>query len=137
MHTIYLQLKRHKAFGPDNIPPIIWKDRNFHDILLKLFNFAFEDNVCTNYWLKSTIVPMPKKGDLSLSLNYRGSICTHVLYLIFCQINHIIFCFILDFIPNWLLLCNCSWNLSFCLLRFYLISFYYPFFFLSYISHVL
>ena len=72
LKNVLSKTKSHKAFGPDNIPPIIWKDRNFHDILLKLCNFAFEDNVCTNYWLKSTIVPVPKKGDLSFATNYRG-----------------------------------------------------------------
>ena len=35
-----------KAFGPDNIPAIVWKDEHFYEILLKLCNFcAFEHSV--------------------------------------------------------------------------------------------
>eukprot|EP00111_Clytia_hemisphaerica_P008042 TCONS_00023424-protein len=66
------QTKSCKAFGPDNIPPIIWKDENFHSFLLNLCNIAFEENVCTNHCLKSHIIPVPKKGDLTLATNYRG-----------------------------------------------------------------
>jgi hypothetical protein len=33
--TVIKQLKNNKAFGPDNIPPIIWKDKLFHSSLLK------------------------------------------------------------------------------------------------------
>ena len=66
------QIKSCKAFGPDNIPPIIWKDYNFHGFLLQLCNLALDENVCTNHWLKSNIIPVPKKGDLTLATNYRG-----------------------------------------------------------------
>jgi len=72
LKSVLSETKPCKAFGPDNIPPIIWKDDNFHNILLKLRNIAFEDNVCTDHWLNSNIIPVPKKGDLSLAANYRG-----------------------------------------------------------------
>ena len=29
-----------KAFGPDHIPPIIWKDDNFHNLLLECCNIT-------------------------------------------------------------------------------------------------
>lgn len=64
--------KSSKAFGPDNIPPIIWKDNHFHQLLLDISNICFEDNICPHSWLSSTIIPVPKKGDLSLATNYRG-----------------------------------------------------------------
>ena len=73
LKTALKQIKPAKAFGPDNIPAIIWKDDHFYDLLLKLCNYyAFEDKHCPSYWRKSQIIPVPKKGDLSLVTNYRG-----------------------------------------------------------------
>ena len=67
------QIKPAKSFGPDNIPAIIWKDEHFYELLLKLCNYcAFEHKRCPSYWRKSQIIPVPKKGDLSLVTNYRG-----------------------------------------------------------------
>ena len=54
-------------------PAIIWKDEHFYELLLKLCNYcAFEHKRCPSYWRKSQIIPVPKKGDLSLVTNYRG-----------------------------------------------------------------
>ena len=64
--------KTSKAFGPDNIPPILWKDPEFHSILLEYCNHAFISSVCPKVWPTSQIIPFPKKGDLSLATNYRG-----------------------------------------------------------------
>ena len=64
--------KSTKAFGPDNIPPVLWKDPVFHQILLKYCNHAFIKLSCPSFWPKSQIIPFPKKGDLSLATNYRG-----------------------------------------------------------------
>ena len=65
-------LKSSKAFGPDNIPAIIWKDDNFHDLLLNLCNHTLSTFKFPKIWHQSQIIPMPKKGDLSLVTNYRG-----------------------------------------------------------------
>ena len=66
------KLNSSKAFGPDNIPAIIWKDDIFHDLLLKLCNFCLINKTCPSTWRTSQIIPVPKKGDLSLVTNYRG-----------------------------------------------------------------
>ena len=66
------QLKSSKAFGPDNIPALIWKDTIFHDLLLGLCNHTLNTNQSPKVWHQSQIIPMPKKGDLSLATNYRG-----------------------------------------------------------------
>ena len=44
--TVIKQLKSSKAFGPDNIPAIIWKDNLFHSLLLKLCIFCFINKTC-------------------------------------------------------------------------------------------
>lgn len=72
LKVVLKQSKSSKAFGPDNIPAIIWKDPLFHDLLLKLSNLAFIDKSGPNIWRRSQIIPTPKKGDLSLATNYRG-----------------------------------------------------------------
>ena len=72
LQTVLKQTKTSKAFGPDNIPPILWKDPVFHSTLLKYCNHALEQSVCPKVWPTSQIIPFPKKGDLSLATNYRG-----------------------------------------------------------------
>jgi hypothetical protein len=63
-------LKSSKAFGPDNIPAVIWKDENFHELLL--CNYTLSMFKSPKIWHQSQIIPMPKKGDLSLVTYYRG-----------------------------------------------------------------
>ena len=70
LNTVIKQLKSSKAFGPDNIPAIIWKDSLFYELLLKLCNFCFLNKPCPSIWKKSQITPVPKKGNLSLATNY-------------------------------------------------------------------
>ena len=65
--TITKQLKSSKAFGPDNIPAFLWKDPHFSTLLLNLCNHTF-----SSLSLPNQIIPVPKKGELSLSANYRG-----------------------------------------------------------------
>ena len=72
LQNVLKQTKSSKAFGPDNIPPVIWKDPVFHQFLLDYCNQSFEQLVCPDIWPKSQIIPFPKKGDLSLATNYRG-----------------------------------------------------------------
>ena len=73
LKVVLKSLKSAKAFGPDNIPAIIWKDPIFHSLLLKLCEFCLLENQCPTSWRKSQIIPVPKKGDLSLATNYRGT----------------------------------------------------------------
>ena len=39
LKAVLKMLRPSKAFGPDNIPAIIWKDDSFHQLLLKVCNF--------------------------------------------------------------------------------------------------
>ena len=67
-----LKNMKNKALGPDKIPVILWKDPLFHQLLLDLCNFAFSNHISPSIWLESQIIPIPKKGDLTLPTNYRG-----------------------------------------------------------------
>ena len=66
------QLRLSKVFGPDNIPPLIWKHKNFQNLLLKLCNHSLSTCRPPKIWHQSQVIPVPKKGDLSLASNYRG-----------------------------------------------------------------
>ena len=65
------KLQNSKTPGPDFIPAIIWKSPLFHDILLEFCNETKTGNKPKALSL-SSILPIPKKGDLSLPTNYRG-----------------------------------------------------------------
>lgn len=67
-----IRFVKNKQFGPDKIPAIIWKDCIFHQLLLDLCNYTFVHLTPPSIWRKSQIIPVPKKGDLSLPTNYRG-----------------------------------------------------------------
>ena len=41
LKTVLKKVKSSKAFGPDNIPTIVWKDSHFHYLLLNLSNLMF------------------------------------------------------------------------------------------------
>ena len=72
MIKVTMSLKSSKAFGPDNIPAIIWKDENFHELLLNLCNYTLSTFKSPKIWHQSQIILMPEKRDLSLVINYRG-----------------------------------------------------------------
>ena len=62
LEAVIKQQKSSKAFGPDNIPALIWKDPLFHTLLLDICNHAFSTDSTPSIWHKSQIIPMPKKG---------------------------------------------------------------------------
>ena len=70
--TQVLKNVKNKALGPDKIPAVLWKDPIFHQLLIDLCNFASENHISPSVWLQSQIIPIPKKGDLTLPTNYRG-----------------------------------------------------------------
>ena len=72
LHTVIKPLSNNKSPGLENIPAFVWKDQVFHDLLLKLCNRSLLRNSPPTVWLKSGIVPIPKKGNLIITINYRG-----------------------------------------------------------------
>ena len=69
--TCLTKLKSSKTPGPDNIPAFIWKCPLFHQELLDFCNDTYVGNK-PDAFSQSAIIPLPKKGDLSLPSNYRG-----------------------------------------------------------------
>ena len=59
-------MKNRKAAGLDEIPPDVWKTRQFDDILLRHCNAVYNQNTIDR-WTKGLILPFPKIPDLGLS----------------------------------------------------------------------
>ena len=71
LDTVLRKIKKRKAAGLDEIPPDVWKIREFDDILLQHCNVIYNQNPIDR-WIKRCILPFPKKGDLGLAKNYWG-----------------------------------------------------------------
>ena len=70
LNSAQRKIKNRKAAGLDEIPPEVWKTREF-DILLRHRNAVYNQNTIDR-WTKGCILPFPKKNDLGLAKNYRG-----------------------------------------------------------------
>ena len=62
--------KNRKAAGLDEIPPWVWKTREFDDILLRHSNVEYNQNTIDR-WTKGIILPFSKKGNLGIAKNNR------------------------------------------------------------------
>ena len=63
--------KNNKADGLDSIPIEVWKSGALNQQLLDICNKTLNGDR-PKVWVKSAIVPLPKKGDLGNAGNYRG-----------------------------------------------------------------
>ena len=81
LDSVLRKIKNRKAAGLDEIPPEVWKTRQFDDILLRHCNAVYNQNPIDR-WMKGCILPFLKKGDLGLAKNYRGITLTKL------PINH-------------------------------------------------
>ena len=71
VNTCLKRLSNTKTPGPDNIPAVIWKSPLFLSHLLDFCNETYKGNKSAAFSL-SSIIPLPKKGDLQQPQNYRG-----------------------------------------------------------------
>ena len=71
LDSVLRKIKNRKEAGLDEIPPEVWKTRQFDDILLQHCNAVYNQNTIDR-WTKGCILPFPKKGDLGISKNYPG-----------------------------------------------------------------
>ena len=77
LDSVLRKIKNRVAAGLDEIPPEVWKTRQFDDILLRHCNAVYNQNPIDR-WMKGCILPFPKKGDLGLAKNYRGITLTSI-----------------------------------------------------------
>ena len=77
LDSVLRKIKNRKAAGLYEIPPEVWKTRQFDDILLRHCNAVYNQNPI-DIWMKGCILPFPKKGDLGLAKNYRGITLTSI-----------------------------------------------------------
>ena len=77
LDSVLRKFKNRKAAGLDEIPPEVWKTRQFDDILLRHCNAVYNQNPIDR-WMKGCILPFPKKGDPGLAKNYRGITLTSI-----------------------------------------------------------
>ena len=77
LDSVLRKIKNRKAAGLDEIPPEVWKTRQFDDILLRHCNAVYNQNTI-DWWTKGCILPFHKKGDLRLAKNYRGITLTSI-----------------------------------------------------------
>ena len=77
LDSVLRKIKNRKAAGLDEIPPEVWKTRQFDDILLRLCNAVYNQKPIDR-WMKGCILPFPKKGDFKLAKNYRRITLTSI-----------------------------------------------------------
>ena len=77
LNSVLRKIKNRKAAGLDEIPPEVWKTRQFDDILPRHCNAVYNQNPIDR-WMKGCILPFPKKGDVGLAKNYRGITLTSI-----------------------------------------------------------
>ena len=82
LDSVLRKIKNRKAAGLDEIPPEVWKTRQFDDILLRRCYAVYNQNPIDR-WTKGCILPFPKKGDLGLAKNYRGITLTSIVAKIY------------------------------------------------------
>lgn len=83
--------KNRKATGPDEIPVEILKllkDQKALDVLVELFNLIYITGTIPKDWLRSTIIPLPKKSSPKSHNDYRTiALMSHTLK-VFLKIIH-------------------------------------------------
>ena len=77
LYSVLRKIRNRKAAGLDEIPPEVWKNRQFDDILLRHCNAVYNQNPI-HRWVKGCILPFPKKYDLRLAKNYWGITLTSI-----------------------------------------------------------
>ena len=90
LYLVLRKIKNRKAAGLNEIPPEVWKTRQFNDILLWHCNTVYNQNPIDR-WMKGCILPFPKKSDLRLAKNYWGRTLTSIAAKIYNALlwNHI------------------------------------------------
>ena len=73
------QIKEENAYGDDGIAPTIIKRVDVDDRVLEFCNKAMSNSDIPEHWKMLNIIPVPKKGDLTKTENYRGIALTSMV----------------------------------------------------------
>ena len=68
LDLVLRKIKNRKAASLE-MPPEVWKTREFDDIQLRYCNTVYDQNTIDR-WTNGYILPFPKKGDLGIAKNY-------------------------------------------------------------------
>ena len=81
IEKLLLNLKPHKAAGPDNIRPIVLKElhKEIAPILQKLFTVSLSSGRLPDIWKHANVAPVYKKGPRADPANYRPISLTSIL----------------------------------------------------------
>ena len=82
LDTVLRKIKNRKTAGLDEIPPEVWKTREFNFMLLQYCNAVYNQNTIDR-WTKGCILPFPKKVDLGIAKTYRGITLTSIVAKIY------------------------------------------------------
>ena len=82
LDSVLRKIRNKKRSRADEIPPEVWKTREFDDILLRHCNAVYNQNTIDR-WTQGCIHPIPKKGKLGLAKNYRGIALTSIVAKIY------------------------------------------------------
>ena len=77
LDSVLRRIKNRKAAGLGEIPPEVWKTRQFDVIQLRQCNAVYNQNRIER-WMKGCILPFPKKGEVGLDKNNRGITLTSI-----------------------------------------------------------
>ena len=77
LDSVLRKIKNRKVTGLDEIPPEVWKTRQFDDILLRQCNTVYDQNIIDR-WTKGCILPFLMKDEHRLAKNYRDITITSI-----------------------------------------------------------
>ena len=87
LDSVLRKNKNRKAAGLNEIPPEVWKTRQFDDILLRHCNAVYNQNPIDRL-MKGCILLFSEKGDFGLAKNYRGITLTSIVANIYNALLH-------------------------------------------------
>ena len=82
LNSVLRKILNNKAARHDEIPPEIWKTREFDNIFLRHSNAIYNQNTIDR-WTKGCILSFPKKGNLVLAKNFWGITLMFIVVMIY------------------------------------------------------
>ena len=82
LDVLLTKIKNRKAVGLYEIPPEIWKTREFDKLLVRYCNPVYSHNTIER-GTKGCILPFPKNGDVEIAKNYHGIILASIVVEIY------------------------------------------------------